>query len=128
MRLPLIVGILILLSCSVQGQDFSIIASVTEKKPTFPEISFSEKKEAVKEVKIPSKSKPSFDLLGSIRDAYNKDKLVKHLYSHDNHKGKWDKEFLESLSIGQLWWLHDDDHEKQEKLKAVEVDPCPGGI
>jgi hypothetical protein len=139
----LIFSILIALSCPVYGQDFSIISSVTECKSVFPSIVLEGKKEELKPVpdpsiqvvktpNIPSKSSPSWDLLGSMKNAYSKPKMVKHLYTHDNHSGQWTKEFLESLTIEQLWYLHDSDHEKKksypEPQKVTEPELCPDGL
>ena len=117
----LIFSILIALSCSVNGQDFSIISGVTECKSVFPSVVLEKANKAVKQppklvAKVPSKSKPSWDLLGSMKDAYNKSKMVNHLYADDNHSGQWTKEFLESLTIEQLWYLHDSDHDRKKKV------------
>jgi thiol-disulfide isomerase/thioredoxin len=109
------------LSCPVYGQDFSIISNITECKSVFPTVVLEGAAKEIKQtpklgIKIPSKSKPSWDLLGSMKDAHNKSKMVNHLFSHDNHSGKWTKEFLESLTLGQLWHLHDSDHDKKKSL------------
>ena len=117
----LIFSILMVLSCPVYGQDFSIISSVTECKSVFPSLVLEESIKPIPEpsIQIPSKNSPSWDLLGSMKDAHNKSKMVDHLYYHDNHSGQWSKEFLESLSLGQLWYLHDSDHEKSKKKKKL---------
>ena len=135
----LIFSILIALSCSVNGQDFSIISSVTECKSVFPSVVLEKATKVVKQppkiiAKVPSKSKPSWDLLGSMKNAYDKSKMVNHLYTHDNHSGQWTKEFLESLTIEQLWYLHDSDHDKkkkssyQEPQQVGEPELCPDGL
>ena len=122
------------LLCSISsGQDFSVICSVTKEVPTIPSIILSQKElEVPKPVPekdiypvgesyshIPSKANPSWNLLGSFKDARNKKKMVDHLAFHTNHRNKFAKEDLEQLTIGQLWYVHDMDHEG----KKVSIKP-----
>lgn len=127
------------LLCSISsGQDFSVICSVTKDVPTIPSIVLCQKElEVPKPVPekdiypvvesyshIPSKANPSWNLLGSFKDARNKTKMVEHLFSHTNHKNKFAKNHLEQLTIGQLWYVHDMDHEGKKvsiKPKLVEL-------
>ena len=126
--------IVLLFTCSVStGQDFSVIECATKSRPTIPIISFQKEGvprpvpdlsiQVVDFSHIPSKSKPSWNLLGSMKDAYSKSKMVHHLATHYNHKhNKFSKEDLNRLTINQLWWIHDEDHEgRKVSLTKVKV-------
>ena len=68
-----------------------------------------------------SKSKPSWNLSGSWVKVYDRAALSNHLETTHG----MDSKFLESLTINQLFALHDDDHEGKFKKK---VEPyCPPG-
>jgi hypothetical protein len=70
---------------------------------------------------VPSKSAPSWNVTGSMARAYNKTSLINHLLSHGNHSGKWSRSYLQSLTINQLWYLHDSDHNATRYRTAKPV-------
>ncbi len=93
---------------------------------------------------VRSKASPGWDLNGSMSDAYNKSKLVNHLSTNSNHRriqAKYTRSQLNAMSIGQLWTLHDNDHEGKSigTRDVIPInpsppvtwepnDPCPGGV
>jgi len=89
----------------------------------------SERKEiapvARKVARVPSKSSPSWNVTGSMARAYDKTSLINHLLSHSNHSGKWSRSHLQSLSINQLWFLHDQDHERTYRKPVSKWKPQP---
>lgn len=49
----------------------------------------------------------------------SKSYVISHLLNHGNHRGKFDKTWLQSLSLGELRGLHDDDHERRVRWSYV---------
>jgi hypothetical protein len=139
--------IILLITCSTSvGQDFSAIENVAKDRPTVPVILSQEdvpKPVPEKDIypvdfkHIPSKSSPKWNLEGSWSRIKIKSELVKHLVDHSNHKNKFAKKDLEKLTIKQLWWVHDNDHDgkkvfltKREgsKVPLTKTKPyCPPG-
>lgn len=84
---------------------------------------------------IRSKTSPRWNLNGSLGDAYNRSKMVNHLATASSHRriqAVFSRSQLNTLSIGQLWTLHDDDHEGRTITRArffqsdvIPVDPDP---
>jgi len=65
---------------------------------------------------IASKSSPRWNVNGSWSAANNRSKLINHLISSSNH-GNYSRAYLESLTIGQLWNIHDSEHEGRKPSK-----------
>lgn len=60
----------------------------------------------------------------------SKAKVISHLLSHSNHRGKYNRAWLEQLSLAQLRTLHDDDHDNRASrilLPAARV-PQPARL
>lgn len=45
--------------------------------------------------------------------------IINHLLTHPNHRGKFDRAYLESLSRAQLLSIHDDDHDQRVQWAYV---------
>ena len=90
-------------------------------------------KEEPKAFIMPALKAPKWNLSGSIARAYNKKDMARHLA--DKHA--FDAVKLSAMSIGQLWYIHDREHEgrlnaKERALiskpkKAGPVPYCPPG-
>jgi hypothetical protein len=133
MKYLILLAALLGISCPINGQDFSIISDTTSDVPEFPSIVFEAPKKTVAPVKkvvkkaVPSKSSPSWNLSGSWTAVKNRNALINHLANDGNH-GQWSKEYLQTLNIQQLWYLHDTDHDSKKKVQRIEVQPyCPPG-
>lgn len=80
-------------------------------------------------------SAPRWNLDGSWTRVRNKSDLLSHLATSHNYSREW----LQSMTIGQLWALHDDTHTTgRQSLDVIPVDEfpiaqppssdCPGGV
>lgn len=80
-------------------------------------------------------SAPKWNLNGSWTRVRNKSDLLSHLATSHNYPREW----MQSMTIGQLWALHDDSHNSgRQTLGVIPVDDlpvaqppvsdCPGGV
>jgi hypothetical protein len=103
---------------SLYAQDFSKISSVIEV--SIPNIISL----------LPEKKKSEWNIVGV---TWTKKSLINHLLTHTNHKNKFKKETLQSLTLKQLWFVHDEDHEgRKVTFTFTQATPkttviCPGG-
>ncbi len=121
---------------------------------TKPDTSSKIATRSVTRIVVASKSSPRWNLNGSMQAAYNKSKMVSHLATSSNHRriqSVFSRSELNTLTLGQLWTLHDDDHEGRTITRSRffqrdvipigpgdpptdpsppvydDPDPCPGG-
>lgn len=90
-------------------------------------------KEEPKAFVMPALKAPRWNLSGSMARAYNKKDMARHLANEH----EFDAAKLSAMSIGQLWYIHDREHEGRlnakeraliSKPKKVEAAPyCPPG-
>lgn len=105
--------LILLIPGGLYGQSFSAITDVIDVK--YPEI--------IDLKSVPEKKSSRWNL-GSKK--WTKESLVNHLLKHDNHKNKYRKEDLEKLTLKQLWFIHDEDHEgRRVKLSLPEITITP---
>tara|TARA_Y100001963_G_C6567722_1_gene347363 strand:- start:242 stop:616 length:375 start_codon:yes stop_codon:yes gene_type:complete len=115
------ITLVLLIPGGLYGQSFSVISDVVELK--YPKI--------IDLKSIPEKKSSKWNL-GSKK--WTKESLVSHLLKHDNHRNKYRKKDLEKLTLKQLWFIHDEDHEgRQVKFSFPEVITlpplnCPKGV
>lgn len=70
----------------------------------------------------------------SVRGSWNpsREQVLQHLLSDPNHSGRFDRQWLSSLSREQLLSLHDDHHDgrvsARQPVRQSSSSPCPTGV
>jgi len=102
----------------------AVIASTSNAQPTPQRITKVVKPQRLVSNKVVrSVSKPRWNVSGSIKKAHDKRSLINHLVN--THKMR--SVDISRLSINQLWYLHDSEHDKEVKAKTSNVYCPPGG-
>lgn len=123
----------------------SIVDAIRENKPSGPnskpvEVVKTNQKTIITSVDFPSKSSPSYNLNGSWTAVRDRGKLINHLAGY-NSEHNYARQWLNLMTTGQLWYLHDSSHGNGSvrDVRPVPVQPvsptprqpvndCPGGV
>lgn len=108
----LLTTLILLLSGTVTGQDFSVLSDLVTYKveidfglgPQIEDMTLEPRTKTT--VRYPSKAAPLFNLEGSWTDIHDIRKVRIHL----NRVHSYDMNWLNQLTLNQLWHVHDTAH------------------
>jgi hypothetical protein len=103
----------------------AVIASNVDAQPTPQKITKVVKPQrlvSISRTVTRSVSRPRWNVSGSMARAYDKRSLINHLVKSHNMRSV----DISRLSINQLWYLHDSEHDAEVKATVSNV-YCPPG-